>query len=75
MVDFVGHVQDLSPTIRIVVVAGVVQEQAISKGGLVYEHSRHAALDLVALRISENKYSGKGGTDTGNRLFNTTHLA
>ena len=75
VVDFVGHVQDLSPTIRIVVVAGVVQEQAISKGGLVYEHSRHAVLDLVVLRISENKYSGKGGTDTGNRLFNTTHLA
>ena len=74
VVDFVRHMQDLCPTIRIVVVAGVVQEQAISEGGLVYEHSRHAKLDLVALRISENKYSGKGGTDTGNRLFNTTHL-
>ena len=30
--------------------------------------------DCVALRISENKFTGKGGTDTGNRLFNTTNL-
>ncbi|KAK3312150.1 hypothetical protein B0H66DRAFT_632633 [Apodospora peruviana] len=31
-------------------------------------------LSLVALRLSENKFTGRGGTDTGNRLFNTPHL-
>ncbi|KAI5300451.1 hypothetical protein KEM56_002451 [Ascosphaera pollenicola] len=31
-------------------------------------------IKVVTLRVSENKYKGKGGTDTGNRLFNTTHL-
>jgi uracil phosphoribosyltransferase len=29
---------------------------------------------FYALRVSENKYVGKGGTDTGNRLFNTANL-
>jgi len=28
----------------------------------------------VALRLSKNKFTGKGGTDTGNRLFNTIRL-
>lgn len=27
--------------------------------------------NFYAFRVSENKYTGKGGTDTGNRLFNT----
>lgn len=31
-------------------------------------------IKLVTLRVSENKYKGQGGTDTGNRLYNTTHL-
>jgi hypothetical protein len=26
------------------------------------------------LRVSDNKYTGKGTTDTGHRLFNSTHL-
>ncbi len=43
-------------------------------GGLIYEYSREAEIEVVALRVSENKYTGRGGTDTGNRLFNTTHL-
>lgn len=29
---------------------------------------------FYALRVSENKYSGNGGSDTGNRLFNTFNL-
>ena len=29
---------------------------------------------LVTLRVSKNKYTGTGGTDTGHRLFNSTHL-
>ncbi|KAF5653997.1 cytochrome P450 monooxygenase [Fusarium sp. NRRL 25303] len=35
---------------------------------------RHGA-GLVALRVSDNKFTGTKTTDTENRLFNTTHLA
>lgn len=59
---------------HVVVVAGVVQDRSISQGGLVYKYGMRVGLDLVALRTSENKYTGIGGTDTGNRLFNMTHL-
>ena len=31
-------------------------------------------LSIVALRTSNNEYKGKGKTDTGHRLFNTTNL-
>lgn len=30
-------------------------------------------VSFFSLRISENKYTGVGGTDTGHRLFNTIH--
>lgn len=61
---------------RILVVAGVVQAGALEEkegllGKLVKEDP---LLGVVALRVSENKFTGSGGTDTGNRLFNTTHL-
>ncbi|KAK6591835.1 uracil phosphoribosyltransferase [Botrytis cinerea] len=36
--------------------------------------SRSGNFSIVALRLSENKFTGKGTTDTGNRLFNTTYL-
>ena len=32
---------------------------------------QYSNITFYALRISENKYTGKGSTDTGNRLFNT----
>ncbi|KAL2133030.1 hypothetical protein VTI74DRAFT_3002 [Chaetomium olivicolor] len=56
MLDFVQQIRSLDMTIAIVLVAGVVQVQALS---------------MVALRLSENKFAGKGTTDTGNRLYNT----
>ncbi|KAK1589960.1 uracil phosphoribosyltransferase-domain-containing protein [Colletotrichum navitas] len=72
IVEFVEKIRKLDAIKRIVVVAGVVQEKAISN---VLEPLANAAdLGLVALRLSENKFTGKGGTDTGNRLFNTTQL-
>jgi len=37
--------------------------------------SRAKGVSLVALRVSKNKHAGRGGTDTGNKLFNTTFLA
>jgi uracil phosphoribosyltransferase/adenylate kinase/phosphoserine phosphatase len=75
VVQFVEHVRKLHATIRIVIVAGVAQAQSISEGSPIQALAHHAKLSLVALRLSNNKFTGKGTTDTGNRLFNTTHLA
>ncbi|MCJ1232017.1 hypothetical protein MMC12_008698 [Toensbergia leucococca] len=74
IVEFVQHVRKLHATIRIVVVAGVVQAQCISGGSLNLTLTRHAQVHLIALRLSDTKFTGSGTTDTGNRLFNTTHL-
>ncbi|PVH97006.1 hypothetical protein DM02DRAFT_616834 [Periconia macrospinosa] len=59
---------------EIVMVVGVVQQGAIEEGGFADMLRRDTKLSLVALRASWNKYQGKGGSDTGNRLFNTTEL-
>lgn len=72
VVEFVHHIRSLHATIRIVVVAGVVQAQCMSQGLLSL--AGDTQLSMVALRLSENKFTGRGTTDTGNRLFNTTHL-
>ena len=74
IVEFVERVRKLHATIRIVVVAGVVQAQCVSRKSLIQTLARHANLYLVALRLSETKFTGSGTTDTGNRLFNTTQL-
>lgn len=74
VLDFIRHVRDLHATIRIVVVAGVIQAQSIL-GGNLKALGRYGDISLVALRLSENKFTGTGATDTGNRLFNTTHMA
>ena len=72
--QFLQHIRDLHATIRIVIIAGVVQAQSISDGLLAQALARDANSSLIALRLSENKFTGKGTTDTGNRLFNTTRL-
>jgi len=74
VVQFVQHVRNLHATIRIVIIAGVVQAQSVSRGSHAQPLARYAELSLVALRLSDNKFTGRGITDTGNRLFNTTHL-
>lgn len=79
IVGFVKHIREnLSSQIRIVIVAGVVQEEAIGVGDvdgiLKTETAGFGDVALIAMRISKNKYPGRGGTDTGHRLFNTTHL-
>jgi uracil phosphoribosyltransferase/soluble P-type ATPase len=74
VVEFVQHIRRLHTTIRIVVVAGVIQANSVSAGGPFQAFDCDANLSLVALRLSDNKFTGKGTTDTGNRLFNTTHL-
>ena len=74
IVEFVQHVRQLHATIRIVVVAGVVQDECITKDGFKQHLAPYGRIHLVALRTSETKFKGSGTTDTGNRLFNTTHL-
>ena len=51
---------------RIFVVTAVMQMEASRRLPVDYPLIR-----FVALRISDNKYKGRGGTDTGNRLFGT----
>lgn len=76
VVEFVEHIrkQESDSAISIVVVSGVVQAQSISEGDLAKLLADDEEFSVVALRISDNKFTGRGTTDTGNRLFNTTHL-
>ena len=73
--EFIQHVRSLNTTVRIVVVAGVVQAQSLSEGVFSQALEHDMNLSIVALRLSNNQFTGKGTTDTGNRLFNTTHLS
>lgn len=74
VVQFVQHVRNLHATLRIVVIAGVIQADFLSGGLLAEELARYEKVSLITLRISANKFIGTKTTDTGNRLFNTTHL-
>ncbi|KAF2493617.1 hypothetical protein BU16DRAFT_592048 [Lophium mytilinum] len=76
ILEFGKRVRELHATVRIVIVAGVVQEGTLSEdpNSLKRRLSGYGRISLVALRVSQNKYTGRGGTATGNRLFNTTHL-
>ncbi|KAK4544793.1 hypothetical protein LTR36_004042 [Oleoguttula mirabilis] len=73
---FVTHIRSLNKAIRIVVVACVVQKNAVAVDGKLAQAIATAGgkLSLVALRMSDNHFKGLGATDTGNRLFNTTYL-
>ena len=72
--EFAHRIRQLDAMVRIVVAAGVVQEGAVAKDGSLVR-LLGAGVSVVALRLSDNKFVGSGGTDTGNRLFDTTHLA
>jgi uracil phosphoribosyltransferase/adenylate kinase/phosphoserine phosphatase len=74
VVQFEQHVRRLHASIRIVVIAGVIQAESVAADGLIRGIARSTKLSLIALRLSENKFTGRGTTDTGNRLFNTTHV-
>jgi uracil phosphoribosyltransferase len=43
----------------------------IMQNDALYLTEKYSDIYFYALRLSKNKYLGKGGTDTGNRLFNT----
>ncbi|KAI0467603.1 uracil phosphoribosyltransferase-domain-containing protein [Xylaria cf. heliscus] len=75
VVQFVNHIRILHPTIRIIIVASVLHQQCIREGGLASMLADDTEIKVIALRLSDNRFTGKGATDTGNRLFNTTHLA
>ncbi|KAF5627000.1 PRTase [Fusarium sp. NRRL 52700] len=75
VMEFIRRVVRLEPNIKITVVAGVVQAEAIAEGHVFTNVMRRHGAGLAALRVSENKFTGTKAIDTGNRLFNTTHLA
>lgn len=86
IIEFVQEIVKHNDEINITVIAGVVQQGAIDILNdmitqLAVAHREHSKdemkmkFTLIALRLSENSFTGKGTTDTGNRLFNTTHLA
>jgi uracil phosphoribosyltransferase len=68
------------PAVRVIVIAGVVQAKAIEADAEKEEMTlaelmrSDPNLTIVALRKSDNKLTGKGTTDTGHCLVNTTHL-
>jgi orotate phosphoribosyltransferase len=73
--EFLERIRELDRTVLVVVLAGVIQAEALSTAAVLGQVLKtDKALSLVALRLSDNKFQGQGGTDTGNRLFNTTHL-
>jgi uracil phosphoribosyltransferase len=75
IVDFVHHVKRMKPSLLVVIVAGTVHMAAISESGsLTKPLEGYGSLSVVALRVADNKFTATKGTDTGNRLFNTTHL-
>ncbi|KAF5238512.1 hypothetical protein FAUST_5569 [Fusarium austroamericanum] len=75
LMEFIKHVHGLQANVRIVALAGVVQADVVVETHPLAELMRRYGASLVALRISKNKFVGTKGTDTGNRLFNTMHLA
>jgi uracil phosphoribosyltransferase/phosphoserine phosphatase/adenylate kinase len=75
VIECVKAISLLNQNIRVVIVAGVIQAQCLHRSSRFYQElSAHGHASVVALRVSETKFTGSGTTDTGNRLFNTTHL-
>ncbi|KAL8688689.1 MAG: hypothetical protein Q9218_005461 [Villophora microphyllina] len=74
VLQFVKHIRKFDAAIRIIVVAGVVQADFVSGKRFAEEEARKLDFTLVTLRVSKTKFTGSGNYDTGNRLFNTTHL-
>ncbi|KAF7868697.1 hypothetical protein EAF04_005227 [Stromatinia cepivora] len=76
IIEFMQHTRNLNAIVRILVAAGVVQAQSIAEGTGIVANTlfQQGNCSIVALRISDNKFRGKGVTDTGDCLFNTTQL-
>ncbi|KXG51995.1 uncharacterized protein PGRI_082790 [Penicillium griseofulvum] len=74
VLEFIDHIRSLHTTIPIVVVAGVIHSQTVSTSRIARALGRFSGLSFVTLRLSDNQFTGRGTTDTGNRLFNTVHI-
>jgi Uracil phosphoribosyltransferase len=83
LVQCLQHLQSLAIAatgaldhLQVHVIAGVMQSQAALSTSVLAQQRCIAgtAVTYHVLRLPDNKYTGKGGTDTGNRLFNTTNL-
>lgn len=74
IIEFIVYLRVKCPHIVIVIVTGVVQDGVVACEEFADMLRIDINLYLVALRISKNKYTGKSGTDSGHRLFNTTYL-
>ncbi|KAK4891942.1 hypothetical protein LTR27_009467 [Elasticomyces elasticus] len=72
--EFADHVREVNPKLRVVVVTGVAQAGAVQARGVVWKIALAENFSVVALRLSDNKYTGHKATDTGDRLFNTTQV-
>ncbi|GAB0138501.1 hypothetical protein EsDP_00006736 [Epichloe bromicola] len=75
LIPFINQVRSMDKDICIVVTAGVVQDDALSEGRELSKVAEQHRVSIGALRLSKNKFVGTKGTDTGHRLFNTTHMA
>ncbi|QPG96778.1 hypothetical protein C2857_005239 [Epichloe festucae Fl1] len=75
LIPFINQVRSMDKDICIVVTAGVVQDDALSEGRELSKVAEQHRVSIGALRLSKNKFVGSKGTDTGHRLFNTTHMA
>jgi Uracil phosphoribosyltransferase len=83
LAQYLQHIQSLVTAaagtldhLQVHVIAGVMQSEAALNISVLAQQRciANTAVTYHVLRVSDNKYTGKGGTDTGNRLFNTTNL-
>lgn len=74
IMNFFEHITSLDATIQIIAVVGVIHANSVRGSGFIKTLTQDRSLTIVALRLSDNQFTGSGTTDTGNRLFNTTHL-
>ena len=78
ILEFLECIHAMHATLRVIVIAGVVQKAFASRltnGGPEERRKlkdKYGRIEIFGLRVSENRYVGIGVTDTGNRLFNTT---
>lgn len=72
IVGFIEHVRKIDKTVRILVVACVIQAKFFKKPPAHVENDWN--IGFVAMCLSEHEFKGKAQTDTGNLLFNTTQL-
>lgn len=74
LIEFIKRVGCLDAKVHIVIVVRVVQVDAVAESHILAKAVRYHGASMIALRVSGNKFTGTKTTDTGNRLFNTTHL-